>query len=98
VRRLFLAFFSENTKKFNKPIFLKSLFKSQMHEFYAVLTLDEHIPTHIIYFDNLVSNSTKEMESLLNFFNQNFGFYPEDAPKRLDCLNKENFLKAEYLF
>ena len=69
-----------------------------MHEFYAVLTLDEHIPTHIIYFDNLVSNSTKEMESLLNFFNQNFGFYPEDAPKRLDCLNKENFLKAEYLF
>ena len=49
-------------------------------------------PMHIIFYENLKSNSTNEMGKFLHFYRKHFGFYPEDAERRLRCLSKDRIL------
>ena len=49
-------------------------------------------PMHIIFYENLKSNSTNEMKKFLHFYRKHFGFYPEDAERRLRCLSKDRIL------
>jgi len=60
-----------------------------MHQFYSVLKSEDNLPVHVLYFDDLKQNSTYEMEKVLQFLYDNYGFIPDDKAKRLQCLSKE---------
>ena len=58
---------------------------------YAEYTRQNKIPMHIMFYENLKVNSTREMETVLEFLENNFGFRPDEEDRRLKCLEKENW-------
>lgn len=48
--------------------------------------IESEIPIKIVYFEDLKENPAKEMEKVLYFLEQNIGFSPDDAQKRIECI------------
>ena len=61
--------------------------------FYTGYVLKGHrfgVPVHVVYYENLKANVTKEIEGILDFYKNTIGFEPENAQKRIDCITQEH--------
>lgn len=46
------------------------------------------IPLHVIYYENLKSNTIKEVTDMLNFYKESINFVPDNMDDRIDCLTQ----------
>ena len=49
-----------------------------------------NVPVHVVYYENLKQNVTREIEGILDFYKTAIGFEPANAQDRIDCITKEH--------
>ena len=67
-----------------------------LHSKYAEYSNANNLPMHVLFYENLKTNSTHEMGRFLNFMKKNYDFYPTDGLRRLNCLSKVRWYKVLY--
>ena len=67
---------------------------------YITESASKNIPLKIVYYENLQTDSVKEMKEILEFLEDAIGFKADNKKKRLSCISnvRKNWISENFIF